>query len=340
MNRYSFRSSVVLSFFLLLAFSACSTPGLPPTSTATATPLPTSTPTATPTETPSPTATEPPTATPTETLTPSPTSTSTTSPTHTPTAAPALSCKADDVVDNLRTAFPYETFSISHQIFEGTHFLVIWYLDPEIDVDATDEQLQSEFEQVVARSAGLIHQLQRQDACVTRKFDFVNIIVVDPGFNGWLSGALDPSTVEFPAAEELNEQEQQKIRDELTITYQRTQATTGLIGAIPTGKCDWQQTEERLHSHFSQDRKNVAFQFVRDELGAHVYAQWDGPTDMAMITVNLLNLSLEIPCLYPPADEVLFMIVDSRGSVDMIGRWGVDEMQTMNLAAIEILYQP
>ena len=74
-----------------------------------------------------------------------------------------------------------------------------------------------------------------------------------------------------------------------------------------------------MQKHFAPTRENVGFEFVIDETGINAYAQWDGEIDTTMLPV-LLNVALELRCMYPPIDQLVVIMVDADGKINLIGQ--------------------
>jgi hypothetical protein len=62
----------------------------------------------------------------------------------------------------------------------------------------------------------------------------------------------------------------------------------------------------------------VAFYFVIDDGGSHVWIQWDGPADPIMMSVNLGNIFLALECFSQESD-IIFTIVDDQAVVMAAG---------------------
>jgi len=78
------------------------------------------------------------------------------------------------------------------------------------------------------------------------------------------------------------------------------------------------EARDRLQSHFSPERENVAFYFVIDDSGSHVWVQWDGYPEPTMTVVNLGNISLALECFSADAD-LIYIIVGDDGLALQIG---------------------
>lgn len=112
----------------------------------------------------------------------------------------------------------------------------------------------------------------------------------------------------------------EQVGDEIAVSYQRD-VQTGSIDRQPPpdGSCTWPETRERPHQHFAPTRQNVSFYLVVDEGGVNAWAQWDGPTDMMFLAPSLLNVVMELDCLYPMPDWLIVTVVDEIGEANLIG---------------------
>ncbi|HZU86214.1 MAG TPA: hypothetical protein VFF78_01950, partial [Anaerolineaceae bacterium] len=104
------------------------------------------------------------------------------------------------------------------------------------------------------------------------------------------------------------------------------------------GSCTWIEAKEHLGYHFSAERQNVAFQFTIDDLGIHVWAQWDGPQDDIILMVSLMNVLTELQCLYPVPDDVIIIGLTEQGVVWRIGVLPGSAIQNMDIGQLTIMY--
>jgi hypothetical protein len=203
---------------------------------------------------------------------------------------------------------PYEEFTLLHHIFQSTHTLVVWFVDPELDPLASEEDIVDNVNLAAEHAIYLGHQLKNANDCVGALFDAVNTIVVDQDFNGWFSGGIPFS--ELPNTSELSAEELRETR--LEIVYLRQVETPpNSRQPAPSGACTWPEARERAHWHFAPGRENVGFFFVIDEVGVNVWAHWDSqltPLDGELASV--LNVTMELQCLHPAPDIVWLTIAD------------------------------
>ena len=303
----------------------CNTQPVSPTPTQTRTASPTNTPTS------SPTPTE--THTPTPSFTPSPTNTET--PTLTSTPSPAPTCDADELLKDIKVNFQYDEFEVFYNIIQGTSTLTIWYVDQDINPDASGDEIEQNVQYALRNAALVSQQLARQNPCIEELFTVINPIVVDENYNGWFSGQVDPANL--PASENPSESELESIANAFKIGYMRTSSTEPEKPG-PSGSCTWIETREKIQLHFSTDRENVSFYFVIDDLGANVWAQWDGPTDILALA-SILNIAMELDCLHPSPTQLLFVIVDENGKVGLIGMLPSEGIKSMDTNQIKILFK-
>ena len=116
------------------------------------------------------------------------------------------------------------------------------------------------------------------------------------------------------------------MQNRYEIGFFRTR-TTEVFEDPPINSCTWQETEEKIHRHFANEREYVAFYYIHDNYGTNVWAQWDG--DGEMLDLNLMssfmNISLELDCLYPLPDYFTYYIVDSNGEIIAADRMSMGE---------------
>lgn len=176
--------SVVLTALVLACSTVMGALRPSPTPTATATPRPTATSTAIPTSTLAPTLT----------------------PTPRPSATP--SCEVNQVLARLKSIHTYDEIVINYQVVraaERVSLLNVWFVDPEIDPQASGAKLKESAVLAVRHTAALAHQHATADPCVSTMAAIINPFAVDRNYNGWFSGNIPPSAL--PASDTLTEQQ-------------------------------------------------------------------------------------------------------------------------------------
>ncbi|HSK87131.1 MAG TPA: hypothetical protein VK880_02165, partial [Anaerolineales bacterium] len=73
--------------------------------------------------------------------TPTLTSTPTFPPTDTPVPTKAGPCEADQTLRNLKSRVAYDEFVLFYNQVEGTSFLIVWFVDPEINPAAKESEI-------------------------------------------------------------------------------------------------------------------------------------------------------------------------------------------------------
>lgn len=255
-------------------------------------------------------------------LTPSPTIT----PTPEPTATPA--CDLDQTLPTLRQAVPYDEFVVLQNEIEGYSTLSVWFVDPNLDPNTSEDNIPEQVAQAIQDAANIIHTLRNASQCSEVLFDGINPIVVDTNYTGWFSGKIALDVI--PTAATLTDEEKISLTEQFEIGYMRTAP----VQSYPPAPCSWSTTKDRIWNHFSRERENVGFYYVVDEVGQNIWAQWDGPADTVSLALNLGNIMLESEC-FPPQANVIVKIVDEEGAILLFGI-----VPQMDMSAFQVLYTP
>jgi hypothetical protein len=227
---------------------------------------------------------------------------------------------------------------VFHNTLQDTSSLVVWFVEPEINPTPEENEI-PENSTLAMRNALLVsQQLNAGDGCVARLFDKINAIVVDKNYNGWFSGQI--STTDLPTTIQTDEQQLDEMAKLYEIGYLRNKVTAKL-GSAPATSCNWADAKQNIHNHFAPERENVGFHFVLDDAGVNVWAQWDSEAEFLPLTLapSLLNIAMEIECLSPQADRIIFDVVDETGDIQIIGVWNWSDAKNQDIGQIQILYQ-
>ncbi|MBN2556249.1 MAG: hypothetical protein JXA97_09965 [Anaerolineales bacterium] len=285
---------------LCLCLTACGTAGTAP-APATLTPVPTWTPTTV--------------IIPTATL----------EPTKPPAPTPENDCSLSQTLREIRTRVPYEEFAVHQNQIGGTSTLAVWFVDPALDAYANATDLPAGVDRARQDAAELTDRIRNGSRCVAGLFDKINTIVVDSSYSGWLS-------VEIAVLDVLQEDEDLADRlHQIAARFVEGYVIEALPAAYRPGVCGWAEAEQRLWTHFSAERSNVAFYFVVDRNGPNVWTQWDGPTDPVLLMTSIGNILLALECFTPDANLIL-IVVDSVGEMGFLGyipQMRVDQMQVL-----------
>lgn len=277
---------------------------------------------------------------PAATATPIPTRTSTLSPTDTPapTSTKPAACNADQTLRNLKSALTYDESVLFYNQVEGTSYLAIWFVDPELDPAAEESEISANTDLATRHGLILSQELKAADSCVDQLFDWINAIVVDKNYNGWLSAQV--KTSDLPATVQTDDKELDEIANAYEIGYLRAQVTAK-TGSAPANSCSWAEAQKNIRNHFSSERENVAFYYVLDDAGVNVWAQWDSDPEFAQLNLpaSLMNIAMEIDCLFPQPDRIIFNVVDETGEMQIIGLWNGSDARNQDIGQIQILYQ-
>jgi hypothetical protein len=281
---------------------------------------------------------------PTPTLTPTFTATVTLTPTSLPINTPVPTntklppCNADQTIKNLKSKVSYSESVVLYNKLQGTSFLVVWFVDPEINSTPKESEIPENVHLAIHKALILSQQLNAEDSCVGRLFDKINTIVVDKNYNGWLSAQIEITNL--PDTIQTDEKQLNELTNRYEIEYVKTKVTENLDPA-PTNSCTWEASKKNIHSHFSSERENVGFYFVLDDAGVNVWAQWDSQPDFLQLTLpaSLLKVAMEIQCLSPKPDRIIFDVVDDNGEMQIVGIWNWSDAKSQDISQIQILYQ-
>jgi len=281
---------------------------------------------------------------PTPTVTPTFTPTITFTPTSLPTNTPVLTntklppCDADQTIKHLKSQISYSEFVVLHNQLQGTSFLLVWFVDPEINPTPKESEITENATLAIRNALLLSQQLNAEDSCASRLFDKINAIVVDKNYDGWFSGQI--STADLPVTVQSDEKQLDEIAKMYEIGYLRNKITEKLSSS-PANSCIWADAKNNIHNHFSSERENVGFYFVLDDAGVNVWAQWDSQPDFLQLNLptSLLNVAMEINCLSPKPDRIIFDIVDETGEMQVVGVWNWSDAKNQDISQIQILYQ-
>jgi hypothetical protein len=256
----------------------------------------------------------------TPTNTPMPTATYTPQPTETPTPTvdPMSLCAYDaDFFAKLRAELPVDEAVIYRHFINGAHTLVVWYVEPFIETEfSTEEELYDNQDIAIGNAMVSAAQLKKADPCASY-FDSIELVVVDKLYNGWFSGAIRPEDIPDTSYDSV-------VTDMFKATeigYVRQDFLEPTAKA-PSNSCDWLTTHDKIHQHFSPELVNTAFYFVRDESGNHVWANFYVlSAEDAFISAlpALMNIAMELDCLYPAPDNIIVTAVNPEEEVVLIG---------------------
>jgi len=227
--------------------------------------------------------------------------------TRAPAPSPKPACDLSTTLSTVKASIPYDQYSVHFVDLAGTASLVVWYVDPDLEPFPSSPQLQIQLEEAKLRAAELSATVNAASPCSPKLFDVINPIVVDRHYQGWLSAQILPA--DLPRQERFTPEDLSLASHLFQVSYLRT----ALSHPDVKGTCDWPEASHRLQSHFAPDRELVAFYFVIDDLGSHVWVQWDGDANPIMAVASLGNVSLALECFSPTAD-VIYIIVNTDGA--------------------------
>jgi hypothetical protein len=239
-------------------------------------------------------------------------------------------CTKNDVVKRLRESLTYDEFDVSYIRVQNEVVLNIWFVDPELDPKAAGASIKKGAALAISDAALMTQQIVSADPCIGELFSYINPIVVDKGYNGWLSGTITPSNV--PSNAKPNSTEMQKFEKSIKLGYSR-QDKTAVVKKAPKGSCTWAEArKDMLSNQFSPDDPLHSFTYVLDGNGINVYAEFDLTPEIvsnkqmliALITADTMNVLIPLRCLNPVPDHIYVQVVDINGNYLLVGRMPPD----------------
>ena len=260
-----------------------------------------------------PTETSGPTPTPTRVPTRTPGSTST--PRPSPTTDP---CTPSQVVRTLRSFIPYDQATVYYNDIDEGRSLIVWFVDPDLDPRASQEEVEEHFAIAVADAILLAFQLNDHVyPCLAEVFEAVFAVVVDQEYNAWFGGHIltrslapvsEPTLSQFDSAE-------------IEPVYMRQEAPETWADEEPeAGACLWPQVRRSLRTLEDAQRGLEGSYLFTDETGVHVWTQREVAGDPSTVFFELWDLAPELACLVPEPDWVWVTVVDYRGQMTLFGR--------------------
>jgi hypothetical protein len=283
------------------------------------------------------------------------TPTSTPTPTPTPTVAPeptstvsVPTCDLDGLLRDLRELVPYEEMAVSHNRFNDNTNLNVWFVDLELDPEASESEVEGMVETAIRHSSEIALAFVLQDPCVISSFDNVTSFVVDELYNAWYIGSV--SMTGMQSIDEPSEAQRLEIESMFSEAYRRTQETTlEEPPSAATGTCTWPEARQNLDEIFSHFGENFAFYYYVDAEGGSVWAQWVSPPEAetedeiaGAFYPYLGQVDTYLSCLDSPFQVLWMIYVDTTGEVYWIyavdGDAVRDDDHQVMLDQIEILY--
>jgi hypothetical protein len=215
---------------------------------------------------------------------------------------------------------------VHYNISRGVASLVIWSVNPEIPVPMTEAQISESVDQAWVHAGRMAITAVNTSSCVRELFDAIDTIVVDSDYAGWLSGQIRSADIPSSATPDTIDDSFLTTLDRFNLSYLRQ----AVVQTVPEGSCAWPQARENIWTHFSPERKNIAFYYTIDEYGGNVWAQWDGPPDEGMIIASIANVMLGLECFNPQAN-IIAIVVDEGGNMIRIA-----VVPQMNLAEMQV----
>jgi hypothetical protein len=311
------KGHIKLSVVVVLGLSiiACTTTGAPET--------PTNVP-----DTDTPTPTDKPTST--LTRVPTVTATATVEPTAEIETESVEDCDPNQVIADLYTEFTREQFTF---VYSGSFIfgagtvsrLTFWMVDYSVNPDPGTNP------NVILNNAGTalesgLHAasyIEHNYTCVNDVFAYINPIVVDRNYAGWIS--IDLPTGVLAENVDLTDSQQTADLDQYAQLNYVRQDPPAPFGSPSANSCDWSTARTGLEGEFlSNSNGNTAFFFVRDDHGNNVWVYLDNSnvtlTPEDFLEDQVLQIIADIECLHPVPDNLIVQTLGENGTILFSGR--------------------
>jgi hypothetical protein len=226
-------------------------------------------------------------------------------------------CDANQIVAALAPTIEYAQSSLSHNYLLGVYHLNAWIVDPGLEPLAQVSEIEAGVALARRHAAVVSAQLNRADDCVGAVFDQIVVTVVDRDFNSWFSGSIAPQ--ELPTGGAMTDLEIDRAIEAFAPGFTRS-AVTASTGraAAPAEACSWDQAASAMAERLGEGRVNTALYFTIDDSGSNVWAQWAGPPDVDVFVPQLIEIGLELACLYPAPDTFWVVYTDAFGATQLV----------------------
>jgi hypothetical protein len=276
-----------------------------------------------------------PTSTPTATAAPMRTATPTQ--THTPSPTQAPLCDADQTIMDLRGHFPDDDAVFLHHTVEGVSTLVVWYVDGEVRPSVEEAEITANRRLAMQNGMEFMISVRNSDPCIAALFQEISLAVVDPEYNAWFMVQADPNGI----PQDMDDEAAMAAWAVTSVPSYLRETATASHGAPAAGSCSWEEARAAAHGHFDPARRNVDFYLIQDEYGVSVWTQWDGDPEylMANIFASVLNIGMEMECLFPVPDRIILQVVDGEGEMLFMGFWNWEDARQQDVGKIYVVYQ-
>ncbi len=253
---------------------------------------------------------------------PTPITISTVLPTE--TIASQNNCTLEIAMQNAIDFFEsYSEFSVSHSKLDEHSTLTVWLVIPEINPDSADKEVIEE-NALGAMGASLAPQISlvTSEECIATQFSYIEMIIVDREYHGWVSQKVDIQDIPSSAdADNPSFDDIDALFQKANISYWRNEPTEKLLSnKEPT----WDSIRKKIIDALPNKTENSSFIIVVDGTGIDITAQWQEPdgteeykeVDMQLTVkkiIEVLNLMPEKP------DSLKFSVVDKEGNFQIVG---------------------
>jgi len=249
-----------------------------------------------------------------------PTATQTPWPTASPTARPSSTpqaCSIPQLLADTRANLPYPEAAITYAA-GADRVLTVWYVDSALDPTADGQASLIALENLVTNASMMAIRLNHWSwPCMRELLDYLHVVVVDREYTGWFSGFISTDDLTSMAVPSVHQAESV----EYIVEYVR-QGPAPVLAPAPEGACSWAEAHDRIYQHVGPPDRNLGFYMYVDRSGVTAWAQWDETADLprlVSVAPTLLNVVMELRCLYPRPDRLLVTVTGEHGKPILVG---------------------
>lgn len=236
-------------------------------------------------------------------------------------------CGAIDVLGQIDELLIGRTFEAHYLTTNRELTLSIWMVDPEIDPQATADNLLENNQRAARSGLMLFQEIIEHIPCIREVFVNANPMIVDRLYQGWYRDVIPIHDFPQKTDHQYDNLVNGMLSSNLSYGFQRNKPPQPEDQVRLPDACTWSEARAAIEQNFGPERRNTAAYIIIDAPdgtvaqpeGVLVEVQWDvqNATDLesAAILQNLDHVAEALSCLWPPVDQVETFIVDAYGQL-------------------------
>lgn len=257
-------------------------------------------------------------------------------------------CRADETLIAVREWIPYAETTIIFNTIDGIRNLNVWFIEPDLDPNATQATVQENAELAIRRSAGLALELNSVRPCIEQLFHGVTLFAVDTNYNAWYIVGIAPSNI--PDGSSLSEEDLAAVIENFNEGYLRVEAPD-IFGSeqSSSASCTWPGVQADLREVLDFSVASEGSYYYIDNEGGAIWIQWTVPslaTNVSQIEEGFFTLlpaiDEAVSCLAPPFKTLWLLYVFTDGRAQLVaaidGAAVTDEHHQMMIDLMEVVF--